>query len=468
MTGMMIALFVFFLLLEVLFTTLPALAASHPNIVFILTDDQAAWTLGSLGNRQAYTPNLDGFFDQSVVLRNCFVTTPVCSPSRACLMTSRYGSELGITDWINPKVEPHTGLDPSITTWPEVLQRNGYETCLIGKWHLGTDERFHPRHHGFDHFKGFLEGGVVVENPTLMIEDATREFTGFTDDILTGFAVDLIAGSSNAKPYLLCLHLRAPHAPWLPAQETDSLHYKGMDPIIPNPAFPGLDIEIVKRRTREYLTSVTSVDRNVGRILGALEHSGKKQDTVVIFTSDNGYNMGHNGIWHKGNGHWITLEARDLKGDDPRLQRPNMYDQSLRVPAAIRWTGRLPEKTSISNAINFLDWFPTLLALAGIPPATDESIRGRNFMPLLEGKPVEWDETMYGEYYQHHYTTADLQMYRTPEWKLIMDRKNPGKDELYHLSEDPGETRNLIQEPSVQTTREELLKKLEARTPLSK
>ncbi len=465
---MMIALFVFFFLFEVFVTTLPALAASHPNIVFILTDDQAAWTIRSLGNHQAYTPNLDGFFDQSVVLSNCFVTTPVCSPSRACLMTSRYGSELGITDWINPKVEPQTGLDSSFTTWPEVLQQNGYETCLIGKWHLGTEERYHPRHHGFDHFKGFLAGGVVVENPALIIEDATQEFKGFTDDILTGLAVDFLSGRESTQPFLLCLHLRAPHAPWLPAQEVDTHHYQGMDPIIPNPSFPDLDIESVKRRTREYLGSVTSVDRNVGRILETLEKGGMNQNTVVVFTSDNGYNIGHNGIWHKGNGHWITLATRGLKGDDPRLQRPNMYDHSLRVPTAIRWTGRLPEKTTISHTISFLDWFPTLLALAGVPSATEESIRGRNFMPLLEGKPIEWDDSLYGEYYQHHYTTAGLEMYRTPEWKLIIDRKNTGKDELYHLSEDPGETKNLIDDPSVQPIRDGLLKSLEVRIPRKK
>ncbi len=464
----MIVLFVLFFLIEVLFVTLPVQAASHPNIVFILTDDQAAWTLGCLGNQQAYTPNLDRFFDQSVVLRNCFVTTPVCSPSRASLLTSRYGTELGITDWINPQKEPHIGLDPAETSWPEVLQKNGYETCLIGKWHVGTDAQYHPRHHGFTHFKGFLPGGVPVENPTLMIEDATQEFSGFTDDILTGFAVEFLSRRSAAQPFLLCLHLRAPHAPWLPAQEVDTSHYKGMDPIIPNPTFPGLDIGNVKKSTREYLASVTSVDRNVGRILETLEKGGINQNTVVIFTSDNGYNIGHNGIWHKGNGHWITLEMRDLKNDDPRRQRPNMYDHSLRVPTAVRWTGRLPEKTSVPHTITFLDWFPTLLALAGLPEATGEQIRGRNFLPLLEGKPVEWDNTMYGEYYQHHYATTELQMYRTPEWKLIIDRKNAGKDELYHLSVDPAETSNLIQEPSVQTIREELLRKLEARIPLKK
>lgn len=462
---MMILLFVFLFIAEIILTTLPVQATIHPNIVFILTDDQAAWTPNCLGNSQSCTPNLDRFFGQSVTLSNCFVTTPVCSPSRACLMTSRYGSELGITDWINPKKEPHVGLDPSIVTWPRVLQQSGYETCLFGKWHLGTEPRFHPHNHGFSHFQGFLEGGAPVENPTLMIEEATQEFTGFTDDILTGFAVDYLNRRKGEQPFLLCLHLRAPHAPWLPAQECDTSHYLGMDPIIPNPTFPDLDIENVKKRTLLYLASVTSADRNMGRILEALDQKGLTQDTIVIFTSDNGYNMGHNGIWHKGNGHWITLAARDLKGEDPRLQRPNMYDNSLRVPTAIRWTGRLPEKTTLTQTVTFLDWFPTLLALAGVPEATGETIRGRNFLPLLEGKPIEWDEDMYGEYYQHHYTTADLQMYRTPEWKLVVDRRNPGKDELYHLSVDPNETRNLSADPSAQTVHDELSRKLTSRMP---
>jgi uncharacterized sulfatase len=191
----------------------------------------------------------------------------------------------------------------------------------------------------------------------------------------------------------------------------------------------------VKSKTREYLGSVTSVDRNVGRLLAALDQNGMGADTIVVFTSDNGYNIGHNGIWHKGNGHWITQDMRDLRGNDPRLQRPNMYDHSLRVPAAVRWTGRLPEKTAVTHTVTFL------------------------------GKPTDWDEDMYGEYSQHHYTTVDLRMYRTPEWKLVVDKRNVGKDELYHLSEDPDEARNLVHEPSAQPIREELLRKLEARMP---
>lgn len=455
----MIALFSVLLVLQVFIFTLPVHAAQRPNIVFVLTDDQAAWTLESLGNSQSHTPNLDRFFGQSCVLQNCFVTTPVCSPSRASLFTSRYGTELGITDWINPKEEPEVGLNPDFASWPSSLRASGYETCLVGKWHLGTAPRFHPKYHGFSSFRGFLAGGAGLENPVLMIDDATREFQGLTDDVLTTLALEYLQQDHRAEPFLLCVHYRAPHAPWTPVREEDSAPFKGMDPIIPNPLFPGLDTEKVKGKTLEYLANVTGVDRNIGQILSVLDQQGLARNTVVVFTSDNGYNLGHNGIWHKGNGHWITLEARGHEGE-VRFQRPNMYDHSLRVPSAIRLPSQAPEGKTISQTIDSLDWFPTLLDIAGVPNPATAVVRGRSFLPLLRGEDVEWDNDLYAEYSQHHYTSADLRMYRTPEWKLIRDFRNPGKDELYHLTADPAESNNRIGEPSCETIKGELNRKL--------
>jgi uncharacterized sulfatase len=396
-----------------------------------------------------------------MVLSNCFVTTPVCSPSRASLLTSRYGSELGITDWINPRVEQTIGLDTSVDTWSRRLQAGGYATCLVGKWHLGTDPRYHPHKHGFDHFKGFLAGGVPVSNPALMIEDVTREFTGYTDEILTDMAIDYLHQDHSSQPFLLCLHYRSPHAPWKPVREEDTLPYQGMEPLIPNPTFPGLDVEKVKEKTCEYLSNVTGLDRNVGRVLRELEQSGLGENTVVIFTSDNGYNLGHNGIWHKGNGHKITLTARNLPDNHPDRQRPNMYDHSLRVPTAIRWTGKFPAGTTITHTITSLDWYPTLLALANVPQPTTSLIRGHSFLPLLEGNQVPWEKDFYAEYSQHHYTTAELRMYRTPEWKLVLDTRNQGRDELYHLTVDPGEATNLVNDPAYRTIQEEMKQKIE-------
>ena len=145
----------------------PAWAAERPNILFLFTDDQAPWAIGVSGYPHAKTPNLDRLAKSGAYLVNSFTTTPVCSPSRASLMTSRYGSELGITDWIHPRREPQLGLDPDLVTWPEVLREAGYHTGLVGKWHLGVPDRFHPTKTGFDYFMGFRTGGTRPSNPIL-------------------------------------------------------------------------------------------------------------------------------------------------------------------------------------------------------------------------------------------------------------------------------------------------------------
>jgi uncharacterized sulfatase len=441
----------------------PAAAAERPNIIFFLADDLASWALGCEGNPQAHTPHIDSLFRQGVTLKNFFAATPVCSPSRASIVASRYGTELWITDWIDPRKEPSLGLDPGTITWPKLLSDSGYETCLVGKWHLGTEDRFHPSKFGYQFFCGFRGGGAPIENPALEVDGATKETTGLIGDTLTDLAVDFLRKDHGGRPFLLSVHYRSPHAPWLPVSDEDWAPYKDLDPVIPNPDYPDLDVERVKTKTCEYQASVAGLDRNVGRVLEVLEETGQAKKTVVIFTSDHGYNIGHNGIIHKGNGQWITLSTRDLGGLDPALQRPNMYDKSLRVPVAIRWPGVISEGASASETLTHLDWFPTLLAMTGVALPANQIIRGRNFLPLLEGEHPAWDNEFYGEYSQHHYTTTHLRTYRTPEWKLIRDFKNAGKDELYHLSVDPDETKNLIGDSQYRQVIEDLDMKLIAK-----
>ena len=444
-------------------TGAPLHAMDKPNIVFIYTDDQAPWALGRVGNPQIHTPHLDRLFDQGVTFTNSFVTTPVCSPSRAALMASRYGLELGIQDWINPQKEPEIGMDPDAITWPEVLQEAGYETCLVGKWHLGTAPRFHPNKTGFDFFRGFLAGGIKTENPVLNINGATHEFHGLTEDILTDLAIEFLKKDHARKPFLLCLHYRSPHAPWLPVAEDDAAPYRGMDPIIPNPDYPDLDVERVKQKMLEYMASVSGVDRNVGRLLAGLDETGATPNTLVVFTSDHGYNMGHNGIWHKGNGHWITNWAEEHHPQDPLIQRPNLYDNSLRVPTCLRWPGVAAPGSVVERTVTNLDWYPTLLAAAGLELPPNEVVRGRNLLPLVKGESPEWEDDLFCQYSQKHYIETHLRCYRTPEWKLVRDFLREGKDELYNLREDPAENRNLIEDPNLEEIRKDLNQKLLAR-----
>ncbi|MEX2216519.1 MAG: sulfatase-like hydrolase/transferase [Phycisphaeraceae bacterium] len=428
--------------------SLPAVVrADRPHVLFIMTDDQGPWALGRWeGHTHAITPNLDRLFTQSAVLKNCFTPTPVCSPSRASLATSKYGSELGIHDWLNPNVEPKHGLDPSTVTWYELLQRAGYHTGLIGKWHLGLTDAHHPTATGFNYFMGHRGGGWSPKDPTLEKDGKQTKLSGLTTDILTDHAIEFIRNRPQDKPFLLSLHYRAPHAAWLPVAPEDWAPFEKLDPVPPHPDYPGLDTERVKRVTREYLASVHGVDRNVGRLMKFLEDQKLAENTIVIFTSDHGYNMGHNGIWHKGNGHWILKKDALPEGTKnvPAVQRPNMFDMSIRVPAAIRWPGVTRAGQVVDQTITFLDVFPSVCAMAGVEVPRELGVRGRDFTPLLKGKSIPWDNDLYGEYSTKHQTRTHMRMYRTPKWKLVRDLLNPGRDELYDLANDSDERKNLI------------------------
>ena len=424
-----------------------AQAAEKPNILFILTDDQAPWALGLSGHPHAETPNLDQLFKSGAYLVNAFTTTPVCSPSRAGLMSGRYGSEVGVTDWINPRVEYGIGLPPNLTCWTEVLQQQGYTNGLIGKWHLGVPDRFHPTRTGFDYFMGFRTGGTKVKGAVLEKDGQEETFPGFTTDVLTDHAIEFIK-QNHAGPFVCCVHYRAPHAPWLPQPDEDWNPFKNLDPTLPHPDYPKLDVKKVKQKTREYLGSVHGVDRNVGRIMQTLDDLQLTDKTIVIFTSDHGYNMGHNGIWHKGNGHWILTELPQGTPNVPPLQRPNMYDNSIRVPTAIRWPGVIPPGTVVEETVSNLDWYPTLLEMANAPRPADTVLRGNSIVPILKGESADWDNDFYAEYSTRHQSRTHMRMYRTPQWKLVRDFLNPERDELYNLESDPAETTNLIHEDS--------------------
>lgn len=437
--------------------------ARRPNIIFIQTDDQAAWSLGVSGNRDAHTPNLDRFFREGAYLKNAFVSTPVCSPSRASLMTSRYGTELGITDWINPNAEPNLGLSPDFPTWPKLLADNGYFCGLIGKWHLGTQPQFDPAKFGFKYFMGFRAGGTDPKNPKLDVAGQVKQVEGFVVDVVTDDAIRFVR-EHRGENFLLMLNYREPHAPYLPTPEEDWTRFQDLDPNIPFADFPDLDLPRAKRLMREYLSSVAAIDRNAGRLLAAVDELKLRQDTVVVFTSDHGYNIGHHGIWHKGNGHYLTRAAAGMRATDPGIQRPNVFDTSLRTPTAIRWPRVIKAGTEIKNTTTNLDWFPTLLSIAGVRLLPNLTIRGHDITPLLKGRPQrQWNDDLYVEWSQHHYVQTHLRMYRTPEWKLVRDFLNAGKDELYHLKTDPDETRNLIADSSSALIKQKLQVKLLAK-----
>jgi len=417
----------------------------RPNIVFLYSDDQGAWAAGRAGNRDAFTPHLDRLAREGAWFENSFVTTPVCSPSRASLMTGRYALEVGIPDYLSPEANANDGLDRRFPTWPAALRQAGYRTGLVGKWHLGYRPEFHPTNYGFEYFAGLPGGGSSPMNPRIEVEGVMKQYDGPAPDVFTDLGLDFIH-RHRGEPFLLCLHYREPHASnapdagpkrtWLPVPEEDWARFRDLDPAIPNPRYDNLDVGEVKRMMREYLASVAALDRNAGRVVARLGELGLSRDTIVVFTSDNGMNMGHNGIWHKGNGRWILTNKR---GD-----RPNLYDRSLRVPAILRFPARVKGGTVVRRTISNLDWFPTLLSLTGTPMPSGAVVRGRDLTPLVTGRRAAWDDVLYAEYDLRMEGNPRLRAWRTPEWKLVRDIGRSGFNELYQLSRDPDESRNLI------------------------
>lgn len=457
-----------------------------PNIVFIYTDDQAAWGIGVHGNSQFVTPNLDRLASEGAYFKNSFVTTPVCSPARVSQMTGQYASEYGIYDFIpHPKHKLYDPKnDPALSTesinFAEVLKNEGYKTGLIGKWHLGdwlNDEtkKYHPTKNGFDYFMGLTGGGTTSINPTLEVNGTEKIVKGFTTNILTDYALNYI--TENCKnPFLLCVNFRAPHGPRIPVPEDDWAPYENLDPEIPNPDYPDLDIEKVKTKMKEYMASITGIDNNVGRILELINDLNLEKNTIVIFSSDHGYNIGHNGIEHKGNGYWITKTIPPAHGNIAERSRPNMYDNSLKVPAIIKWPRKIKAGIVIENVMTNLDWFPTIVEMGNAKVPENKIVRGRSLVPLLmENKVEDWNNDVYAEYSMINYSKAFMRTYRTPEWKLTEDFLNEGRDELYNLAEDPHETTNLIESNTkevktiTQNLHEKILKKMqEINDPLLK
>jgi uncharacterized sulfatase len=433
--------------------SMPAAESEKWNVIAIVTDDQGAWALGCYGNKECRTPNMDRLARDGARFLNAFTPTPVCSPSRATMLCGLYGTQVGITDWIAPpESDAGMGLPPNVPTWPKALHQHGYRTALIGKWHLGTQPRFHPAKNGFDHFFGFLGGGNLPMDPVLEKDGKTRTFRGPLPDLLTDDALQFLA-ENKAQPFALLLHFRAPHLPYGPVPTVDSKPFKELDPAIPNAV--GIVPEQVKNWTRDYYASIHSVDRNLGRLLAKLDELGLSKKTIVLFTSDHGYNIGHHTIHTKGNGYWIA-------GGVAGPKRPNLWDTSIRVPLLIRWPGVVKPGTEVAEMVTFLDLAPSILGMLDLTPPREAKWQGLNFTPLLRGRKIAWRDALYGQYDLHNSGLAYLRMIRTRQWKLVRHHHAKFMDELYNLADDPGETRNLYGSATHAAVRGRLQQRLSA------
>lgn len=430
--------------------------ANHKvNLVSIVTDDQALWSIGAYGNREAITPNMDRLAREGVKFNNAFVTTPVCSPSRVAFLTGLYGSQAGITDYLSTDEGlSGMGLPASALTWPRVLQQNGYRTALFGKYHLGTQPEFHPTKRGFDDFMGTQEGAFAVLNPRLEVNGKMTELKGASSDVVMDDAVRWIEANQD-KPFAALIHFREPHLPYTPVPEEDARLFRNLDPTIPE--VKGLDREQVKQFYRDYYAAIHAVDRNLGKLLALLERLKLDRRTIVIFQSDHGYNIGHHGIHTKGNGEAIFGGVRGPT-------RPNMWDTSLRIPLLIRWPGTLRAGSEVSTTVLNLDMFPSVLGLLNLKPPAEVRHNGQDLTPLLFGlHDPGWRTEIFGQYDLHNSGLAYMRMLRTNDWKLVRHYRANGLDELYDLNNDPGERVNLYRDSRHREMRARLQQRLEER-----
>ena len=440
-------------LLVVLVAPVHAAEAPRLNIVSIVTDDQSEWSIGAYGNRESRTPNMDRLARDGVRFVNAFTCTPVCSPSRASFLTGRYGTQLGVTDWITPKQgKDGVGLPTKTVTWPKILQQQGWRTGLIGKWHLGDMAHNHPTQLGFDTFFGAVGGSFKPKDPELEIDGKLTSMEGFGADILTDAALRFIE-TNRAGPFALLIHYREPHMPYGPVPNVDAAPFTNLDPTVP-PA-SGTNSAQVKQWTRAYYAAIHSVDRNLGRILALLDELKLSTNTIVMFTSDHGYMIGHHGLHSKGNAYRICKVA-----GAGRQTRPNMFEESIRIPWILRWPGVTKPGQKISQRVSNLDTYATVLGMLGLKARSENKQEGIDLSPLLRGKRFTPHDAIYAQYDLRNEAVDSMRMVRTRDWKLVRHYFADGADELFNLRDDPGELKNLFGTPAHAKAQARLQKQL--------
>jgi len=446
-------------------------ADERPNILFVFTDDHAAHAIGAYGSKINQTPNIDRLAREGMLFRNCFCTNSICAPSRAVILTGKHSH-------LNGVIDNRQQFDGTQQTMPKLLQAAGYQTAMIGKWHLKTAPT------GFDHWI-VLPGQGVYYNPRFRTPEGTVQFTGYTTDIITDLALEWLKEDRDAEqPFLLMYQHKAPHREWDPGpahltmyddvempepatlfddyagrttaaakqEMTLARHFSKRDmklappPTIneeqlkdwnaaygpKNEAFQEANLsgdDLVRwkyqRYIKDYLRCIASVDDNLGRVLDYLDESGLADNTVVIYSSDQGFYLGDHGWYDK---RW-------------------MYEESLRMPLVVRWPKAIKPGGVDEHLVQNLDFAETFLEIAGAEIPDD--MQGQSLVPLLKGEsPGDWRRSIYYQYYeypavhmvQRHYGVRTgrhklIHYYLIDEWELFDLEKDP--DELKSVYDDP-------------------------------
>ena len=473
----------------------------QPNIIFIMSDDHASHAMSCYGSKINTTPNLDRIANEGMRFDNCFCTNSICSPSRATILTGTYNHINGVTTLA-------THMDNTQQTFPKLLKKAGYQTAMIGKWHLGQGPEHCPT--GFDYWNVLPGQGEYVD-PVMIEMGEKKVFKGYVSDIITDQCLDWIEQRDREKPFCLMYHHKAPHRPWVPDEKHTHMYedeeipypvtfdddyrnrakaaaaakmrierdFRPTDVKVepPDPTVPQASLDIpdniaaysltptdgaepltfesseelkkwkYQRYIKDYLRCVASIDDNVGRLLDYLDEAGLAEDTIIIYTSDQGFFLGDHG-WY-----------------DKRF----MYEESLRMPFIIRYPREIQAGSVNANMILNVDFAETFLDFAGVDVPGD--MQGVSFRPLLQADvPEDWRTAMYYRYWMHgaHHNVFAHYGIRTLRYKLIYYYSEPlGQEgaleqpeepewELFDLERDPYELRNVYYEPGYANVVKEL------------
>ena len=456
---------VLLILLATMSLAQPGRQQSRPNIIFILVDDLRWDELGITGHPFVKTPHIDRIGSEGALFRNAFMTTPLCSPSRASFLTGQYAFTHGITDNVDRSVASH-----KLITFPLLLKQAGYATAFIGKWHMGNDDSPRP---GFDRWVSFKGQGSYL-NPEINEDGKDVNGRGYITDLLNGYAVEFIRRRHD-KPFLVYLAHKAIHPEvmqhgdgsvnladaerFIPAERHSELFVGKKIPRRPSAMRPPIGKPALQRKIDDLpalgpktassdevvlgrLRSLMAVEEGVGEILKALQETNQLDNTVIVFASDNGYFYGEHGL---------------------SVERRLAYEESIRMPLLMRYPRLIKARTVRDELALNLDVAPTLLELAGLtPPVT---VQGRSLVPLLKDSGSEWRRSFLIEYYSDkvfpRMRNMGYKAVRTERWKYIHYLELDGMDELYDLKADPFEMRNIINRRDAAKTLDDMKRELE-------
>jgi len=437
-----------------------------PNILFIMSDDHAAHAISCYGSNINQTPHLDRLASEGMLFDNCFCTNGICAPSRASILTGKYNH-------LNGMLDNKLKFDGEQPTLPKLLKPEGYQTAMIGKWHLKSEPT------GFDYYK-VVPGQGKYFNPVFQVKDSwpeTVEEKGYVTNVITDEAIRFMQTANSEQPFLLMCHHKAPHRPWkpdakhweqfkdreIPEPPTLFDNYEGKAEAVKNAEMTlehhmhpmdtgGLTApenlkgkDLVRWRyqhyMRNYLACIASIDDNIGRILDFLKKSGLEENTIVVYTSDQGFFLGDHG--------WF----------DKRF----MYEESLRMPLIIRYPEVVPRGQVNHDLILNVDFAPTFLDFAGVD--IPKNIQGESFRKILRGRtPKNWRQSVYYHYYEYpawHMVDAHYGI-RTQRYKLIHYYGYTDEWEFFDLKEDPHEMDNRYNLPEYQDRIRQLKEELYA------